>query len=63
MYDADVISAVRMIQRFVPGMRARGWGRVIQIGGGLGSQPLAVQPTTAPLSPPVATSSARTRTT
>jgi NAD(P)-dependent dehydrogenase (short-subunit alcohol dehydrogenase family) len=33
-----------MIRRFVPGMRARGWGRVIQIGGGLGSQPMAMQP-------------------
>ncbi|MDX3660132.1 SDR family NAD(P)-dependent oxidoreductase [Streptomyces sp. ID05-26A] len=44
IYEANVISAVRMIQRLVPGMRARGWGRVIQIGGGLGSQPIAVQP-------------------
>jgi NAD(P)-dependent dehydrogenase (short-subunit alcohol dehydrogenase family) len=33
-----------MIRRLVPGMRARGWGRVIQIGGGLGSQPMAMQP-------------------
>ena len=44
IYEANVVSAVRMIRRFVPGMRARGWGRVIQIGGGLGSQPMAMQP-------------------
>ncbi|HEX7303579.1 SDR family NAD(P)-dependent oxidoreductase [Lentzea sp.] len=44
IYEANVVSAVRMIQRLVPGMRARGWGRVVQIGGGLGSQPIAVQP-------------------
>jgi NAD(P)-dependent dehydrogenase (short-subunit alcohol dehydrogenase family) len=44
IYDANVVSAVRMIRRFVPGMRARGWGRVIQIGGGLGSQPMAMLP-------------------
>ncbi|MFD9697533.1 SDR family NAD(P)-dependent oxidoreductase [Lentzea sp. NPDC059081] len=44
IHEANVISAVRMVQRLVPGMRARGWGRVIQIGGGLGTQPIAVQP-------------------
>ncbi|WP_329460712.1 SDR family NAD(P)-dependent oxidoreductase [Streptomyces sp. NBC_01497] len=43
-YEVNVISGVRMIQRLVPGMRARGWGRVIQIGGGLASQPMAAQP-------------------
>ncbi|WP_290058582.1 SDR family NAD(P)-dependent oxidoreductase [Amycolatopsis solani] len=43
-YDVNVVSGVRMIHRFVPGMRARGWGRVIQIGGGLGGQPMAMQP-------------------
>jgi 3-oxoacyl-[acyl-carrier protein] reductase len=43
-YEANVVSAVRMIHRFVPGMRARGWGRVIQIGGGLAIQPMAMQP-------------------
>jgi 3-oxoacyl-[acyl-carrier protein] reductase len=35
---------VRMIQRLVPGMRERRWGRVIQIGGGLAQQPTAQQP-------------------
>jgi NAD(P)-dependent dehydrogenase (short-subunit alcohol dehydrogenase family) len=43
-YEANVVSAVRMIHRFVPGMRARGWGRVVQIGGGLAIQPAAMQP-------------------
>jgi NAD(P)-dependent dehydrogenase (short-subunit alcohol dehydrogenase family) len=32
-----------MIQRLVPAMRERGWGRVIQIGGGLAQQPMPMQ--------------------
>ncbi|MFJ4767734.1 SDR family NAD(P)-dependent oxidoreductase [Streptomyces uncialis] len=43
-YQVNVVSAVRMIRAFVPGMRQRGWGRVIQIGGGLAVQPMPVQP-------------------
>ncbi|HEY4457068.1 MAG TPA: SDR family oxidoreductase [Pseudonocardiaceae bacterium] len=43
-YNVNVLSGVRMIQRLVPGMRQRGWGRVIQIGGGLASQPTQAQP-------------------
>jgi 3-oxoacyl-[acyl-carrier protein] reductase len=43
-YNTNVVSAVRMIKRLVPAMRARGWGRVIQIGGGLAQQPMALQP-------------------
>ncbi|WP_255366019.1 SDR family NAD(P)-dependent oxidoreductase [Cupriavidus sp. D384] len=43
-FEANVLSAVRMIQRLVPDMRKRGWGRVIQIGGGLASQPNAELP-------------------
>jgi NAD(P)-dependent dehydrogenase (short-subunit alcohol dehydrogenase family) len=43
-YNTNVISAVRMIQRLVPQMRERHWGRVIQIGGGLSQQPIAAQP-------------------
>ncbi|GJG96720.1 SDR family NAD(P)-dependent oxidoreductase [Cupriavidus pauculus] len=43
-FEANVLSAVRMIQRLVPDMRQRGWGRVIQIGGGLASQPNAELP-------------------
>jgi len=43
-YEINVISAVRMIQAIVPAMVRRGWGRVIQIGGGLASQPIPMQP-------------------
>lgn len=43
-YEVNVVSGVRMIQRLLPQMRARGWGRVIQIGGGLAQQPIAAQP-------------------
>ncbi|MCC8402468.1 SDR family NAD(P)-dependent oxidoreductase [Paraburkholderia sp. MMS20-SJTN17] len=43
-YEVNVLSAVRMIQRLVPAMRKRGWGRVIQIGGGLAGQPIPMQP-------------------
>ncbi|GAA4575854.1 SDR family NAD(P)-dependent oxidoreductase [Planotetraspora kaengkrachanensis] len=43
-YEVNVVSGVRMIRRLVPGMRERGWGRVIQIGGGLSSQPTPMLP-------------------
>lgn len=43
-YNANVVSGVRMIKRLVPAMRERGWGRVIQISGGLALQPMASQP-------------------
>lgn len=43
-YNINVISGVRMIQRLVPQMRERHWGRVIQIGGGLSQQPGATGP-------------------
>ena len=44
IYNTNVISGVRMIQRLVPQMRERHWGRVIQIGGGLSQQPQAGGP-------------------
>ncbi len=44
LYNSNVISGVRMIQRLVPQMRERRWGRVIQIGGGLSQQPHAGGP-------------------
>lgn len=31
IYEQNVLSTVRMVQRFVPDMRARGFGRVIQL--------------------------------
>jgi 3-oxoacyl-[acyl-carrier protein] reductase len=43
-YQINVLSAVRMIQRLVPAMRKHGWGRVIQIGGGLAGQPIPMLP-------------------
>ncbi|MEW2498858.1 MULTISPECIES: SDR family NAD(P)-dependent oxidoreductase [unclassified Amycolatopsis] len=43
-YEVNVVSSVRMIRHLVPGMRERGWGRVIQIGGGLSGQPMASLP-------------------
>ncbi|WP_371778306.1 SDR family NAD(P)-dependent oxidoreductase [Streptosporangium subroseum] len=44
IYNVNVISSVRTIQRFVPGMRERGWGRVIQISSVTGEFPAASQP-------------------
>jgi 3-oxoacyl-[acyl-carrier protein] reductase len=43
-FNLNVVSYIRMIQRFVPGMKNKGWGRIVNIGGGLGIQPLAIQP-------------------
>jgi 3-oxoacyl-[acyl-carrier protein] reductase len=43
-YEHNVVSGVRMIERLVPAMRGRGWGRVIQVGGGLAIQPIAAGP-------------------
>jgi 3-oxoacyl-[acyl-carrier protein] reductase len=44
IYETNVVSGTRMIEHTVPGMRTRGWGRVVTIGGGLALQPAAVQP-------------------
>lgn len=44
IYQTNVVSGVRMIEGLVPGMCQRGWGRVIEIGGGLAIQPGAGQP-------------------
>jgi NAD(P)-dependent dehydrogenase (short-subunit alcohol dehydrogenase family) len=44
MYNTNVLTGVRMIQRFVPGMRERGWGRIIQISSVTGTLPDATQP-------------------
>ncbi|GAA4669198.1 MULTISPECIES: SDR family NAD(P)-dependent oxidoreductase [Amycolatopsis] len=43
-YNVNVVSGVRMIRHLVPGMRERGWGRVITIGGGLAIQPMNAHP-------------------
>ncbi|MDC8104093.1 SDR family oxidoreductase [Chryseobacterium sp. B21-037] len=44
IYNTNVVSYVRMIQRIVPQMKNLGWGRVVHIGGGLGIQPIKEQP-------------------
>ncbi|WP_019932857.1 SDR family NAD(P)-dependent oxidoreductase [Nocardia sp. BMG111209] len=43
-YDTNVVSGVRMIQRLVPQMRERNWGRVVTVGGGLALQPMNTHP-------------------
>ena len=44
LYEANVVSMVRMIQAFVPPMRTRGWGRVIQVSSVVGIRPSAAGP-------------------
>lgn len=44
MFNDDVVSMVRMIGHFAPPMRARGWGRFVQISSTSGVQPLAIGP-------------------
>lgn len=44
MYNVNVLSSVRLIEKLVPAMRERGWGRVIQIGSVNGILPMASQP-------------------
>lgn len=43
-YQANVLSAVRLIQRLLPQMKARGWGRLIQMASGEATQPFAFMP-------------------
>ncbi len=43
-YEQNVVSGIRMVQRLLPQMRQLGWGRIIQIGGGLAIQPIAALP-------------------
>ena len=43
-YETNVLSGVRMIQRLLPQMRDRKWGRIITIGGGLAIQPEGSMP-------------------
>lgn len=43
-YNTNVVSYVRMVQRLLPSMKEKGWGRIIHIGGGLGIQPFAGHP-------------------
>lgn len=38
-YQANVVSAVRVVQYFVSGMKERGWGRIIQNSSAVGTTP------------------------
>jgi 3-oxoacyl-[acyl-carrier protein] reductase len=38
-YQANVVSVVRVVQYFLPGMKERGWGRIIQNSSTVGSTP------------------------
>jgi 3-oxoacyl-[acyl-carrier protein] reductase len=44
IYNNNVLSMVRMIQGLVPGMKTHGWGRVINIGSVVGTQPFSAKP-------------------
>jgi NAD(P)-dependent dehydrogenase (short-subunit alcohol dehydrogenase family) len=43
-YNGNVVCAIRMIQRFAPGMKGRGWGRIIQISSLVSHRPNLVIP-------------------
>ena len=43
-YNGNVVCAVRMIQRFAPGMKERGWGRILQISSLVSHRPNLVIP-------------------
>jgi 3-oxoacyl-[acyl-carrier protein] reductase len=44
MYQKNVLSAARLIQGFVPAMKARGWGRIVQMGTIGSHQPNNIMP-------------------
>lgn len=43
-YQKNVLAAVRLIRAFLPGMKQRGWGRLIQTGSASATQPVQVMP-------------------
>jgi NAD(P)-dependent dehydrogenase (short-subunit alcohol dehydrogenase family) len=43
-YNTNVLSAVRLVQHLIPQMKARGWGRLIQMASGEATQPFAFMP-------------------
>jgi 3-oxoacyl-[acyl-carrier protein] reductase len=43
-YNGNVLAAVRMIRPLLPGMKARGWGRIINIASAAATQPIAFGP-------------------
>jgi len=44
LYQVNTLSAVRMAQGCVPGMKARGWGRIVNLGTIGSHQPAALRP-------------------
>lgn len=44
LYNANVLSVVRMVRLLVPQMKKLGWGRIIQIASSLATQPFASTP-------------------
>ncbi|GGC02894.1 3-oxoacyl-ACP reductase [Novosphingobium endophyticum] len=43
-YQLNAITAARLIRRLLPGMKATGWGRIINIASAAGTQPIAFGP-------------------
>jgi len=43
-YQQNAVAAARMIRRLLPGMKAKGWGRVINIASAAGTQPIPFGP-------------------
>src|SRR5262249_57616569 len=43
-FEQNYFSAVRLVQRLMPSLRASGWGRIINIATGWAIQPAAVMP-------------------
>src|SRR5262249_26004826 len=43
-FDQNYLSAVRLIQRLTPALKASGWGRIINIATGWAMQPAAIMP-------------------
>lgn len=44
MYQKNVLSAMRLIQGITPGMKARGWGRIVNLGTIGSHRPAAIMP-------------------
>ena len=44
LYNNNVVSMVRMIKPLVPGMKQRGWGRIVQLSSVVAAQPFASKP-------------------
>lgn len=43
-HEMNAIAAARMVRRLLPGMKERGWGRIVQIASAAGSQPIPLGP-------------------